>query len=749
MNKHYNKVMANMRLFDLSLNYPKRLLLSFIVILCLMAIFIGLISGYTFNIIKTEIGRANLTTLTLFQNQFDSKIAEANSIINQLSLDTTVAYSVYSDNLHENIDYTTIYDIYTRIRPIKNDLMTDLFIYYSNSERVISAYNCSLSSDYYFKTYYPDSNLTENQWLSILKKINIYKLTAVGSTNPHIMILQSLPINDLKSANAVIACVVEIESSTAFLEEVEWGNGAIMVFDRNNDLILSLNNNYTFIDPADYDGTARLFTDSYDGKKYIIQNVQSKTTGCKYISVMPVRYFWHIMFKLYVLIAVSLIIFILIGLFLSLILTKYNYRPVHKLVADILHRTNAKTSIKGFNEFDYIWHTLDDALNEKAKQSTILKNAFLIRLLKADYTKENNIEKDLKSYDITFNFEFFMVMLFQIEPCNNLPVEKMISSLLDNLPVQVPQSNIIFKEVKYYVCILNLSSCIITHPRDFTQYLFDVIDKLKKKNVICTVSVGDLHSGYRGISQSYQEAEEAMQYSIILGKEHVLTYDMIPNRNFDYNFNYRNEAYKLVLSYITEGVPSAMDIIRRIKQLCFNNSVCLLDEYKCYIYDMNNMLQSIVSQIRADINLPDMFHCKSMEQYESLFAETLNSLHIFYLKNKSEKSQEEIGKLCAQIVAFIESNYDNINLGVGFIGQHFNFTSSYLSKLFKEHTGLTISNYIINIRIENAKELLAHTDMCINEISEKIGYLSSTVFIRIFRKQEGITPGAYKKLMRS
>ena len=64
--------------------------------------------------------------------------------------------------------------------------------------------------------------------------------------------------------------------------------------------------------------------------------------------------------------------------------------------------------------------------------------------------------------------------------------------------------------------------------------------------------------------------------------------------------------------------------------------------------------------------------------------------------------------------------------------------------LFKSHTGVSPQQYLISIRINKASELLRHTDLSINEISERTGFASSYYFSRLFKQKTGHSPSAYK-----
>ena len=65
--------------------------------------------------------------------------------------------------------------------------------------------------------------------------------------------------------------------------------------------------------------------------------------------------------------------------------------------------------------------------------------------------------------------------------------------------------------------------------------------------------------------------------------------------------------------------------------------------------------------------------------------------------------------------------------------------------LFKEVTGKSYTEFIASIRMERAKEMLALTDLSINDISRAVGYEDQNYFSRYFRKIEGCSPLEYRK----
>lgn len=110
-----------------------------------------------------------------------------------------------------------------------------------------------------------------------------------------------------------------------------------------------------------------------------------------------------------------------------------------------------------------------------------------------------------------------------------------------------------------------------------------------------------------------------------------------------------------------------------------------------------------------------------------------------YKHMRKEKSSS-IGRVDVQpAVDFIEGNY-NMPLSVEQLSKLCHSCSSGFYKLFKSSTGVTPIKYKHNIMIQNALELLSHTDLTVEEISARVGFSSSNYFRRVFFNITGKTP---------
>lgn len=88
--------------------------------------------------------------------------------------------------------------------------------------------------------------------------------------------------------------------------------------------------------------------------------------------------------------------------------------------------------------------------------------------------------------------------------------------------------------------------------------------------------------------------------------------------------------------------------------------------------------------------------------------------------------------------------YRNTNLKVIDIAAYFGYHEKYLSQLFQKMVGLSLKQYIIQEKLELAKFLLTDTNDTITSISQQLGFHDSHAFMKLFKKQTGITATAYR-----
>ncbi len=94
---------------------------------------------------------------------------------------------------------------------------------------------------------------------------------------------------------------------------------------------------------------------------------------------------------------------------------------------------------------------------------------------------------------------------------------------------------------------------------------------------------------------------------------------------------------------------------------------------------------------------------------------------------------------------YIADNFDK-GIKVEDMARAVNMSTSYFARLFKEATTFSPYEYLLNIRLEKAKELLLKTDYTVYEIAYKTGFNSDANFVYFFIRETGITPLKFRNM---
>ncbi len=97
-----------------------------------------------------------------------------------------------------------------------------------------------------------------------------------------------------------------------------------------------------------------------------------------------------------------------------------------------------------------------------------------------------------------------------------------------------------------------------------------------------------------------------------------------------------------------------------------------------------------------------------------------------------------------EMISYIQQNFmEKISLKE--FGEQFHLSEKYISRYFKEHFHITLSQYVTYLRLEHAKQLLQDTDIPVTEIAMQSGYQNVSYFIRSLQKAYAVSPLKYRK----
>lgn len=97
-----------------------------------------------------------------------------------------------------------------------------------------------------------------------------------------------------------------------------------------------------------------------------------------------------------------------------------------------------------------------------------------------------------------------------------------------------------------------------------------------------------------------------------------------------------------------------------------------------------------------------------------------------------------------EMVSYIQQNFTR-KISLREFGEQFHLSEKYISRYFKEHFHITLSQYVTYLRLEHAKQLLQDTDIPVTDVAMQSGYQNVSYFIRSFQKAYAVSPLKYRK----
>ena len=103
--------------------------------------------------------------------------------------------------------------------------------------------------------------------------------------------------------------------------------------------------------------------------------------------------------------------------------------------------------------------------------------------------------------------------------------------------------------------------------------------------------------------------------------------------------------------------------------------------------------------------------------------------------------------IVGEVEVYVGENYQDCGVSVEAVAEHYGLSVSYFSKLFNQHTGKTFPDYISQLRLQKAREMLMEKqNMTIQEIAKEVGFNSSSYFSAAFRKFYGVSPSQIRRV---
>lgn len=247
------------------------------------------------------------------------------------------------------------------------------------------------------------------------------------------------------------------------------------------------------------------------------------------------------------------------------------------------------------------------------------------------------------------------------------------------------------------------------------------------------------------IKAAYLDAKRALEKAVFFSQSIVRTSENCYSETNIQDIDYKSLIYILIKSDDFTEVQAEFEVIL---QICIDRSLSPTSIRKIctdMVYHMSRILSVELSisleQIMGESFFPDT-EIAVLIDINGIKTWVLYLLKTVFDYRKSRKISFK-DKAIKNIKNYISENLHR-PISLEEIGKVINLTASYTSSLFKEWTGLTVTDYITDMRIEQSKSLLKYGNFKISEIATMIGFNEQRYFCLVFKRKTGMTATEYR-----
>ena len=737
------------------------------------------------NVLRQQVADVNFLLLKQTASQMENAVMDIQRVSSDVELNDNILDFVSFVSLAAEDDSAQ----QDRIRRIREDLASYtyttenqlfLFLYLADTDMFITSQG--LYDGEVFYQNYLDTEIPYGDWKAEFlgrEDASFFQDRFVFDGQNCVDALgysRSVPAMSLSSHRVMLGVLYDMTAyydavkETTFMEQ-----GAVAVFDKNTGLLFA--NGAEQFDDTLKDALAEGYeaypekngmeTRGYNGQKVTVTYGTSANTGWKYVYFIPQKVFLAKTNATFYIIVFSMILIFLIGGAAIYILVKKNYAPLGHILSLLKIEDKGKK-----NEFELIKERIANTIEEKNvistaldKQNLIVQRNYMARLLTGQINYKTNIAEILASLEIPFApDDNYAVIMLSVESYDEFfegetelsdyekseLVDFMFGNVFGELIQQEGYAGFILPYSGNVFCIAGGKNLELTRLEAMVRHGQEFFDD--NFSISFSGIISNVNPGYHGIYEGYRQTVEAGETRFLSQTQDLILYQDTPQSEPEEEVFLTLGLNTLLFEALIEkgdreGAIEYLTSEIRQKEEVLRTSAAA---FRFYVFEITELLLNTCAAVcqkdtARDLQgklLTALDSNKSRAEYRELFAGVIEQMC------SALDSAGQGSNTVQRIVSYIEKNYADVSLNISTLAQALEMSDRYISTVFKKEKQMGLLDYIGMVRIEKAKLLLTETYMTIEDIYQKVGFTNKITFIRVFKKQEGITPTQYRNLRR-
>ena len=367
--------------------------------------------------------------------------------------------------------------------------------------------------------------------------------------------------------------------------------------------------------------------------------------------------------------------------------------------------------------------------------------------------EEEHFFRQIKSLNLDLQFKNFSMLVFefnsnQVDMSENglLSYKKSIEKILNFLNSHFSNRYIYVPLNNNYLCVLMDH---ITDTYLLTESLNGIIRKIHgEQQVSVTVGLSRQYSAFTMVSTAFKECIDCLNQKWVDGENRVINFNTIDRSAPQGVVHLKEHEEKLLEDFkrgdvqVFAGALNEFEVFIKLNKVLFSQvQTCCFELMILFARILEGKGFNGEELYKESIlNKEKIFRCNTIRQLMEFFKQS----SLEYIKKVQSSKQGRYRPEITRAIRYIEQNY-HMDLTLDMVAQELFISSFYLSHLFSKELGVTFLEYLTDVRIQKAKDLIETGNYKVYEIAQKVGYSNENYFSYVFKKVSGYSPSEYKK----
>src|SRR3989339_338951 len=307
-------------------------------------------------------------------------------------------------------------------------------------------------------------------------------------------------------------------------------------------------------------------------------------------------------------------------------------------------------------------------------------------------------------------------------------------------------------QFKYFLSIQNGILMIIKeHDQPLVKtvdgFLYELVQTADQyMDIRVRIGISNLFFEFDQLQKSYQEAKEAIRYGKFLNTGRIVYINEVEHKQTE-RIAFDLEEIKSIENTIKFGTTQEIHILLEHKKMEIKHHEKMISS-DFFLIGLANLMIDFAQSINIDLStvvkenlLQKLLSFSTLDEIFDWTEHVLLELRGILIQSSLSRTE----RILDEVIKYVEQNFADPYLSLNMVCDQFDISISYLSMLLKKEKNVTFNKYVIEVRMEHAKNLLKQSPLKIVDVANQCGYNEVYYFSHSFKKYTGYSPKQYRE----